>query len=104
MNVAAEIVGLPTPTVEDNSEDNRPEVHFIAAGYIGKEKAPCYSKILPTIRDFRLFSWESEVITTAERKWSAKGFTVEKESTIATVSAKITKFGCEMVWCARGPP
>jgi hypothetical protein len=90
MNVAAEIVGLPTPTVEE-SEDDRPEVHFIAAGYVGKEKAPCYSKIFPTIWDFQLFSWESEVVATAERKWSPKGFKVGKESTIATVSAKNIK-------------
>lgn len=84
-------MGLPTPTVEDKSEDDRPEVHFIAAGYVGKEKVPCYWKIFPTIWDFQLFSWDSEVVATAERKWSAKGFTVEKESTIATVSAKNIK-------------
>jgi hypothetical protein len=49
MSITAEIMGLPTPTVEDESEDNRPEVHFIAAGYVRKEKTPCYSKIFPTV-------------------------------------------------------
>ena len=90
-DVAREIVDAAAPTMKDINEEGRPEVHFIAAGWVGKDKTPCYSKLFPSIWDFHLYLWEKDVVAAAERKWSAKGFVIEKESLIATISAKNIK-------------
>ena len=88
-DIARGIVGLPS--VEDDSEEERPEVHFLAAAFIGKEKTPCSSKMISNIWNFRLYTWEKDVIAAAAPKWLGKGLTIGKESMTVTVSAKNIK-------------
>jgi hypothetical protein len=90
-NIAREIVGNQAPIEEEEEQEERPEVNFFAAAYIGKEKAPCYSKIIDNIWEFRLFNWAQKAVDAAELKWSAKGFSIEKGAMTATITAKSTR-------------
>jgi hypothetical protein len=48
------------PTVEEDEQEECPEVNFVAAAYVGKEKTPYYSyysKMIDNTWEFRLFGW-----------------------------------------------
>jgi hypothetical protein len=61
------------PTVEEDEQEERLEVNFFAAAYVGKEKTPYYSKMIDNIWEFWLFGWVQKAVDVAEQKWSAKG-------------------------------
>jgi hypothetical protein len=42
------------PTEEEDEQEERPKVNFFAAAYVGKEKAPYYSKMMDNIWEFRV--------------------------------------------------
>jgi hypothetical protein len=52
-DIAADIVGT---VEEDEHEEEHTEVDFRAAACLGKEKAPCYFKLINNIRDLRLYA------------------------------------------------
>jgi hypothetical protein len=68
------------PTVEEDEQEERLEVNFFAAAYVGKEKTPYYSKMIDNIWEFRLFGWVQKAVDVAERKWSAKGFLIHNST------------------------
>lgn len=63
-------------TVEEDEQEEHPEMDFFAAAYVRKEKTPCYSKVIDNTWKFRLFGWVQRAVDDAERMWSAKGFLI----------------------------
>lgn len=54
-NIGQETVGISRTIEEDDvqrSEEELPEFHFLSVAYIGKDKSPCYSKLIDNIGDF----------------------------------------------------
>jgi hypothetical protein len=62
-------------TVEEDGQEEHPEMDFFAAAYV-KEKTPCYSKVIDNTWKFRLFGWVQRAVDDAERMWPAKGFLI----------------------------